>query len=476
MTVSNFIYKINNNHEALAYLTDLVCKGGCYTDIQSAVEYCTDNPMDDECMNSVSCDCMVDLLNVIETLESNDGDFLKVAVDEEIIDVIQQSGTTCRCVDLNSHALSLETSPKCSFAKKIVNDGNILAGDTAVLTDTCSFASSESSACAGEVVNVVDGFIEYLCALTDADGDFIYTLSSSKDTFNALTRLACQNSECYSALRTCQNDSSCAETLSCDCMREFLSIVKNLSPDDRKDLLMLDTAVLDSIQGEFGKCECNRLNELAANIQTEEYCALHDSIVQEGIVVSNLTSNPSTCAGRLYCVGNITKTVTEMSGHQGCSIKQKTDKSAKFVYIVNDDSGDLDRITDMICNNADCYNEINVYCTTNAVNDVASTCAKSVRFECLVSFISMFDSLSDDGKDLLGVDSSLLDKMRARIELERKDETVPQPTNTNENASAAKSNDTSSFNNETSTNSGSQSAVWTALLCIIINVAFSIGI
>ena len=101
-------------------------------------------------------------------------------LDTAIIDNIQQTGTSCRCEELNSKAVSLENSETCALANQIIKEGDILAGDDEVVSDTCSSTGVQS--CAEQVSTVVNGFIEYGCAVTNANNKFIYTLSDAKDT------------------------------------------------------------------------------------------------------------------------------------------------------------------------------------------------------------------------------------------------------------------------------------------------------
>jgi len=451
ITVSNFINKVNESNEGLTLLTNLACKEECYTNIQSAVEYCNDNPTVGDCFEYVSCDCMVNLLDVIETLQSNhnsnnngdeDGDHL-LKLDTAIIDNIQQTGTSCRCEELNSKAVSLENSETCALANQIIKEGDILAGDDEVVSDTCSSIGVQS--CAEQVSTVVIGFIEYGCAVTNANSKFIYTLSDAKDTFDATTNLACNSSdtdECYSLLKTCQSDvTSCLESLSCACLRGFLSIINSMSPDSYEDLIKLETTTLDTLQVSSGKCECERLNKEAAALSTQDKCALHGDIIsKESIFVTSGNNIQSTCVEPLGCVSSITSIVSDMDNHDGCSIKQKTDAMARFVFKVND-SRDLDRLALFICNNGDCYNHLKVNCAASFDED---DCIESTEMECLVSFISLVDSLSDDGKeDFLGVESSRLDMIRSKVQSDDSN-----PSNT------GMSNGTST--NETQDNSGYQ--------------------
>jgi len=458
LTVSNFIFKVNDSQEGLTLLTNLACKGECYTNIQSAVEYCNDNPItttDGDCFEYVACDCMVNLLDVIERLQQSnhnnnngddeDGDHL-LQLDNAIIDNIQQTGTSCRCEELNSKAVRLENSETCALANQIIKEGDILAGDDEVVSDTCSSTGAQS--CAEQVSTVVNGFIEYGCAVTDANSKFIYTLSDAKDTFDAITNLACNSSnedECYSLLKTCQSDvTSCLESLSCACLRGFLSIISSMSPDSYEDLIKLETTTLDTLQVSSGKCECERLNEEAGALSTQDKCALHGDIIsKESIFVTNENNIQSSCVEPLGCVSSITTIVSDMDNHDGCSIKQKTDAMARFVYKVND-SRDLDRLALFICNNGNCYDQLKVTCAANNFDE--NDCIESTEMECLISFISLVDSLSDDGKgDFLGVESSQLDIIRSKVQ----SDDINESNTSNANGSTS--------TNETQVNSGYQS-------------------
>ena len=411
---------------------------------------------------------MVNLLDVIEkTLQQSnhnnnnngdaeDGEHL-LKLDTAIIDNIQQTGTSCRCEELNSKAVTLENSETCALANQTIKEGDILAGDDEVVSDTCS--NTEAQSCAEQVSTVVNGFIEYGCAVTNANSKFIYTLSGAKDTFDATTNLACNSSdedECYSLLKTCQSDvTSCLESLSCACLRGFLSIINSMSPDSYEDLIKLETTTLDTLQVSSGKCECERLNEEAAALSTQDKCALHGNIIsEESIFVTSENNFQSTCVEPLGCVSSITNIVSNMDNHDGCSIKQKTDDMARFVYKVND-SSDLDRLALYICNNGDCYNHLRDNCAANSFDE--NDCIESTALQCLVSFISLVDSLSDEGReDFLGIESSRLDMIRSKV----------QPDDINE-SNLSNANGTSTTQPNSGHQSSSTSTSLVALLLIV---------
>lgn len=393
----------------------------CYTDIQTAIEYCNDNPSDLECTANLPCDCLVDLLNVIDALRANnnhgesiaDVNFLKIANDYATIDNIILTASKCRCSELNSYVTSLESNPKCALSYTIVKEGNILAADSTTVATTCNTVGQQqsSSSCQDSVVNMVVGGIINDCTLltNNVDNSFIIdTISKSQFTLDALTNLACYNyngDDCYSLLRTCQSDNMCVQSLSCDCLRNFMSIVDNMTPGTYEKLMKLSLITLDEMRVAFGKCECTRLNKQAANVAMAGYCALQNSIVrEESMFSSNITMNSilSTCADPLSCVSQMTRVVSEMSNYDGCLIKQQTDVLARVVFRLND-SSDLDVVAKFICNQP-CYDDVK--------NNM-----KSGSVKCLTAFIDMDDSLSDDGRDTyLGIDSSTLLDIRSGIE------------------------------------------------------------
>mmetsp|Transcript_5140 Transcript_5140/g.10064 ORF Transcript_5140/g.10064 Transcript_5140/m.10064 type:complete len:427 (+) Transcript_5140:1403-2683(+) len=380
-------------------------------------------------MSYVSCECLTDLLSVIETTTTTYIDNF-LGLDDVITDSIGVAGTACRCKNLNNRAFELESrTPSCALAAKIVEDDNIFGGDTDAVDDTCNAkndvkvtttAPITTATCVEDVSVVVDGFIEYGCAVTeDANADFMYPLKYDSETFETITDFACSNNNCYISLRTChyyyQYDNTCMKSLSCDCKRDFLKLVRDLPPDSKDDYLKISALAMDEIQTAVDvECACDDINARASSLRMEGYCALQRSVVEGGYMFAgNSTDIQSTCRERTSCVGNITEVVGQITD-LGCEINPDNDGMAKFLYTLNGNS-EWNEITHFICNSDDdaCYDEIEAVvedCKSNAMD----ACTGSAKPHCLGSFIDMVDRLSDDSKsDLVGIDTSTLSRIRS---------------------------------------------------------------
>eukprot|EP00581_Thalassiosira_minuscula_P007204 CAMPEP_0183706582 /NCGR_PEP_ID=MMETSP0737-20130205/3350_1 /TAXON_ID=385413 /ORGANISM="Thalassiosira miniscula, Strain CCMP1093" /LENGTH=520 /DNA_ID=CAMNT_0025934013 /DNA_START=250 /DNA_END=1812 /DNA_ORIENTATION=+ len=430
--VANFISAVNDSSEGFGMLTQLACKrvGECYVDAQKAIKYCHQNPGDEGCMNYMTCECLTDLLSVIENLSSQ---FLRI--NEAIIEKIKVAGTTCRCEDVNYRALSLELSPSCALPEKIVRDRDIFSGDNPVITDTCNGTPDRN--CVEDVVDTVDDFVDYGCEqITDANEDFIDALKENSEDIEKATGFACQNSECYSAIRTCgyyyQYDITCIKALSYQCKQDFLSTMESLSDESKRKFLKFDTSTINDIKAEIQQIQeeiqmnlaldkCEALNAKVASLQNETYCTLHNSILKGGHMFAGETTDIQyTCLNQFACVEEVTEAVRQITA-QGCEVKQSTDENAKFLYNLNNNT-EWHKLTSFICNsdqdtsivqNGGCYNEMKTVvevCKDPAIEN----CAESARSDCLENFIDMVSDLSNDGKKyLLGIDDATLKRIES---------------------------------------------------------------
>ena len=97
--MSNFIYTADNDQEGFALLNELACKGQgeCYREIQKAIRFCNINPADEnkDCIDYLNCDCMMDLLSVLETLSEYAYQSL-LKIEAETVEKIKVLGTDCR--------------------------------------------------------------------------------------------------------------------------------------------------------------------------------------------------------------------------------------------------------------------------------------------------------------------------------------------------------------------------------------------
>jgi len=291
------------------------------------------------------------------------------------------------------------------------------------MDDTCTAKNDITTTltCVEDVSVVVDGFIEYGCSVSeDANADFMYPLKYDSEAFETITDFACSNTNCYTSLRTChyyyQHDvETCMKSLSCDCKRDFLELVRDLPADSKDDYLKISASVMDDMQTSVDVgCECDDVNVMAASLRMEGYCALQRSIVEGGYMFAgNSTYIQSTCRERRSCVGNVTEVVGQITD-LGCEINPGADGMAKFLYTLNDNS-EWNEIIHFICNSDDdgCYDEIESVvedCNSNATG----ACTGSTKPHYLDSFIDMVDGLSDDSKsDLVGIDASTLSRIRS---------------------------------------------------------------
>jgi hypothetical protein len=252
-------------------------------------------------------------------------------------------------------------------------------------------------------LEVALGMDEYNCDIALANVTFANILRDSSDDFDAITSFACREG-CYPGMVTCQNNlSSCAESLSCDCATNFLSVVVDLSPVLVTSLDKLNTTTLGQINA--AAC-CDDFNGQAADLMNEGYCSLQEVIVREGsIFAGNATQIRSSCPERSSCVGNVTETLARMSD-MGCDIRQKSDDAAKFLFYLNN-SSDIGAIMNFICGvGGDCYDAVGDFVETCS-RDPTEECTKLAPQDCFRSFLVMVNSMSDEGGDVFfGFDSS----------------------------------------------------------------------
>lgn len=309
-----------------------------------------------------------------------------------------------RCEDLISQSFLLEFGPSCALSSRIVEEGDLLAGDAAALEDTCD--ADDDKTCVDEIVGVVDGIIEHGCETTGANSPFLYGLYYNKGDFDAVTDFAC-GTDCYSALRTCRDDEDACGSLSCECMRDFLLVVEGLSDDSQEDFLKID----GSMREVFNRCVCSEANGIGAALMAGGSCALHASIVSEGYLFAGSPDDlESTCADPTSCVANVTEVVAQIIDG-GCAIDPNVDGLASFLYGV-ENSTDFAGITSFVCNGDDgCYEEVKA-AVEECKSDDTVDCGELARLDCLRSFVDMVGRLSDDAKeDFLGIDMAVIGRL-----------------------------------------------------------------
>mmetsp|Transcript_3782 Transcript_3782/g.6216 ORF Transcript_3782/g.6216 Transcript_3782/m.6216 type:complete len:124 (-) Transcript_3782:667-1038(-) len=123
------------------------------------------------------------------------------------------------------------------------------------MDDTCTAKNDITTTltCIEEVSVVVDGFIEYDCAVSeDANANFMYPLKYDSKAFKTITGFACNNTNCYTSLQTChyyyQHDvETCMKSLSCDCKGDFLELVRDLPPNLKDYYRKISASVMDDM-------------------------------------------------------------------------------------------------------------------------------------------------------------------------------------------------------------------------------------
>jgi hypothetical protein len=82
-----------------------------------------------------------------------------------------------------------------------------------------------------------------------------------------------------------------------------------------------------------------------------------------------------------------------------CRVKQESDDIAESLYYVNITT-DFDAITKFICGNRECYNAVKGVvesCTQNS--NTTSDCTQSATLDCLHSFMTVVNGISDEGSE-----------------------------------------------------------------------------
>jgi hypothetical protein len=302
----------------------------------------------------------------------------------------------------------LEDDPSCAIAIAIVERGNVLVADGMTVAETC--VTDPGPNCVEDASDVARGILEYDCAIAPDAIAFVSILNDSSGDYDAIAKFACEMGGCYPALVSCQDDmTTCAESLSCDCANDFLSVVSDMSPAFSG---MLNATKLGMMRA--AAC-CDDFNGEAGNLMNQDYCSFQESVVREGSLFAasgNITRIRSSCSVRSACVGNVTETLARMND-VGCDIRQESDDAAKFLFYLNN-STDIGAIMNFVCDVSDeCYDAVEAVveiCSRDPIGD--GGCTKSAPKDCFRSFIAMVDSISDEGRDvLLGFDSSIVDKI-----------------------------------------------------------------
>lgn len=267
------------------------------------------------------------------------------------------------------------------------------------------------------------------CLLTNSNSSFLTSMDGNNDILLAISDLACDK-DCYIALQNCQMDDTLCEkdTLSCNCIMNFMNVLENLSPSSKSELLKLKNATIRQLQESFHECVCDALNGKAVMLKNETYCSLYDSIISEGsIFVDNLNDTQSTCVQQYACIGNVTKVVDQISNTSGCELQQDTDELAQFFYTLDNSRTDLETMADFICNKEDCFKAVRAIVVGCLGQNSIENCAKSsTSSSCFESFIAMVDKLSEDGNDnFIGANLTILKSIKAGVELREKNNAAP---------------------------------------------------
>jgi hypothetical protein len=327
--------------------------------------------------------------------------------------------TYYRCQVRNS---LLEDNPSCAILNTILQEGDILAGNNNTLMSACD--STSETTCADNIINAAHGLIMEDCPVTSVNASFITSLDGTSEILFSISDFACDK-DCYLGLQNCQkNDTLCnEENLSCDCIMSFMNILDNLSPLSKSELVKLNDTTARQLQESFRQCECDALNKKAAMLKNETYCSLYDSIIRdESIFIGNLNDTQSTCIQRDACIGNITEVVDQISNSSDCDLQQDTDELAQFFYMVDNSRTDLEMMTAFICDREDCYKDVWAVVEGCRGKNSIENCAKSSTSSgCFDAFLSMVDSLSEDGNDnFIGANLTILKSIRAGEDLQEK--------------------------------------------------------
>jgi hypothetical protein len=287
-------------------------------------------------------------------------------------------------------------------------------------------SNTTQTTCVNDIINVANGLIMEDCPVTTANASFITSLDGTNDILFAISDFACDQ-DCYVALQNCQkNETLCeGETLSCDCIIHFKSILDNLSPSSKSDLLKFDDATLPKVEESFRRCECDALNNKATMLKNETYCSLFDSMIRDrSIFVGNVNDTQSTCVQQYACIGNATEVEDKISNTSGCDLRQDTDELAQFFYVLENSRSDLEQMSDFICNRKDCYNDIRaVVVGCRGTNSIENCAKSSTTPDCFDAFFNMADNMTVDGRDdFIGANLTILKSIKAGEELREMNE------------------------------------------------------
>lgn len=104
------------------------------------------------------------------------------------------------------------------------------------------------------------------CPFSTAVANFIYKVDASNDIFSLIAQLACKQIEgesCYSAIHDAigycyQKIENCLGRVPCDCVLDFIAIVKKLSEGDDDAIMYnytkLDDSIIEIIKGAESPC------------------------------------------------------------------------------------------------------------------------------------------------------------------------------------------------------------------------------
>lgn len=455
--VAAFLSEVREEQIGFTRLMQLACHqfGECYQSILDGVDYCTAHPDMDwagNCLlNNVTCDdnnnggCLLDyLLPVLDSLPEHAP---KGDSSTNFTYIVRDAEARCNCEALSTRATMLEKNDTpCAIAVAIVKEEDILIGNMNItlvvekIDDTCDIPTEYT--CVENALDIARGIDEYVCE-DIGDTTFINMLRNSSTDFDDITNFACSSRDCYINLMACadtlgssvysattivdasgttetvstspsespssshqpsslpsytpseQNTNfTCIEPLSCNCLTEFSSVTSNLSPTMKESLLKFNTTLLEQMRATT--C-CKDFNVEAANLIKMDYCYLHRAIVLEGsIFAGNDDETNSTCSEQFKCTDNISELLSKMK-RDSCRVKQESDDIAESLYYVNI-TNDFEAITKFVCGNRECYNAVKVVVESCAQNsNTTSDCTQSATLDCLRSFVTVVNGISDEG-------------------------------------------------------------------------------
>ena len=295
----------------------------------------------------------------------------------------------------------------------IIEEGDILAGNNSTLAHSC--VSTSERTCVDNIIDISRGLITNDCTVTSANASFIAALDGTDDILYAISDFACEK-DCYIALKNCQRDKRlCGEgSLSCDCIINFLSIIDNLSPSSRSGLLKMNDTTIQQMQEMVLQCECDALSDEAAMLKNESHCSLYESIIREGsIFAGSVKDVQSTCAQRLACVGNVTEVAAKIRKTSGCDIQQKTDDLEQFIFALDNNHTDFEKMTSFICKREDCYKDMRAAVVACRGPDSIESCGNSsITRDCFDALNNMASNLTVNVEDdFIGVNLTILESI-----------------------------------------------------------------